>query len=307
MSTSKPTTGIATIIGVAAILGLLLVGTGVHEWRIARQTEASVAMANQEYEAQQQHLKELQSQAHSADQARDALQKNADALRQAAAALSQRPSAPSGAAPVRAPARDPKADGQAFLAAFPEQRSAIIEIGKAQIARGFGPFYRAAGLSPAQIDQFETFMSEEWLKSIVVAPNSVHPDTGQLPQDQLHALLGDQAYRQYQDFNRAQGAYGLALQLATAVTSAGAPSMSTDQADQLAQIVLNNSPSYQSGKPMNTATVNWDAVMTQAQGVLSAPQMQVAEGMLYNMQYRTALNQAMRAQLPAAPPVPVSK
>jgi len=246
------------------MLGLLLVGTGVHELQVARQTEASVALANQEYDALQKHLAELQTQVRSADQSRDALQKNAEALRQAATLAGQRAAAAAAAVPARAPARDPKADGQAFLAAFPEQRAAIIDIGKAQIARGFGPFYRAAGLSPAQIDQFETFMSEEWLKSIVVAPNSVHPDTGQLPQDQLHALLGDQAYQQYQDFNRAQGAYGLALQLATAVTNANAPSMSTDQADQLAQIVLNSSPSYQSGKPMNPAGVNWDAVMAQA-------------------------------------------
>ena len=36
--------------------------------------------------------------------------------------------------------------------------------------------------------------------------------------------------------------------------------------------------------------------LAQAQGVLSAAQLKAAEGVFLNMQYRIALNQAMRAQ-----------
>jgi hypothetical protein len=289
MSTSK------LPVAIAVVAALFLIGFGLYEYSLARTTEVQVAFALRELNAQAKHLEDLNSQAAASEQARATLRKSA-ATPRADPPPAKRPAAVLGVRSSTEPVRDAKADGQAFLAAFPEQRTAIMEIGKAQIARGYGAFFRAAGLSPAQIDQFETLVSQTWLDNILVSPNGVHPAPVQPPADQMQALLGDQAYQQYQDYQRTQEAHGLTLQLATAVTNANAPAMSADQADQLAQIIMTGSPGAQSGRGLNPATVDWDAVMTQAQGVLAPQQLQVAQGLLLNMQYQTALAQARRAQ-----------
>jgi RNA polymerase sigma factor (sigma-70 family) len=271
----------------AGVIGLLLIGFGLYEYRTADMTNVAVAAARQEYDAAQAHLEKLEGQINSDEQARAALKLAADATR-AVAPPRQSP----GVEP--ATARDPRADAQAFLAAFPEQRAAMVAISKAQASRTFSPFYRAAGLSSAQIAQFENFVAESWTQNIVVIPNSIYTDTTRFPEDQLHALLGDQAYQHYQAFVRREGANTVSLQVAIALTNSNVPPLSTDQADQLAQIILNHSPDYQNGGSFTPATINWDAVIMQAQGMLTTPQLKVAEGLFLNLQYRTAL-QALRS------------
>lgn len=129
-------------------------------------------------------------------------------------------------------------------------------------------------------------------------------DETKIPNDQLHALLGDQAFQKYLDYQHTGGAYSFASQLATAMTSANAPPISADQADQLAQIVLNNNPSYQGSGPVTVDLTNWDSAMTQAQRVLSAQQLQVAQDLVLMMKYHTALAMTLRTQDPSGTSAP---
>ena len=101
------------------------------------------------------------------------------------------------------------------------------------------------------------------------------------------------------DTRRDAPANGIALQVATAAINSNAPALSADQAEQISQILLKNNSAFQTGGALNPNGEDWDAVLTQTQGILSAPQMKAAEGVFLNMQYRIALNQAMRAQAQA--------
>jgi RNA polymerase sigma factor (sigma-70 family) len=275
----------------AGMLGVLLIGLGIYEYRTAHTTETAAAAVRQDYNAGTARLETLESRIRSDERTRAALQIAIDRARTIASSGQNRN-------PELTSARDARADGQAFLAAFPEQRTALIAIGRAQISASFRPFYRAAGLSSDLIDQFENFVAEAWAQNLIVAPDGIYPDSTAIPQDQLRALLGDQSYQHYRTYQRGAGAYGLSLQVTTALTTSNLPSLSPDQADQLAEIILNQSPGYQNGGTFSPATVSWDAVLAQAQGMLTAAQLKVAEGLFLNLQYRLAL-QAERVATPA--------
>ena len=228
------------------------------------------------------------------------------ALASSAAALASTAKAPAAELPKARPSphRDPKADGQEFLAAFPEQRIALIEIGKVQIHRGYGAFYRQAGLTTEQIAGFETIISGSWADNAQLSPNGIYPDGSHVPLDQLKEVLGDKAFGLYQSYRQAEPAYNIALQLATAATNAGAPAVSAEQADQLAQAILSSDPGFQSGRRLNPDATNWDNVMSRAATILSPAQLQVAQALLLNQNYRTALANAMRAATLTGAPAP---
>jgi hypothetical protein len=300
MSTGKLAMGGAGIIALAAVIGLPVIGTAVYEFNLAHRAGDALALANAESARQQARLQDLQHQVQAGDQARVALQKSVDDARAEAAAGGRgtvgKVASSGGPDARKAAAADPKIEGQKFLAAFPDARALLIDVGKMQIARNNWAFYREAGLTPAQIGKFETLMADTWLQNIAVSPDGVHPDIRQLPDDQFREVLGDQDYQQFKDDRRNGPADSLALQVATAAINSNAPSLSADQADQVAQILMKNNTGFQAGGGLNPNGEDWDTVLAQTQGILSPAQAKAAEGVFLNMQYRIALNQAMRAQ-----------
>jgi hypothetical protein len=303
MSTGKLGIRSAGVIAVAIVLSLLIVGTAVYQFNLARHADEALAAAKAESALHQARLQELQRQVQAGEQARVALQKSVDEARAETAAASKLAGPVATASKPEArktPPADPKIEGQKFLAAFPSARALLIDVGKAQIARNNWAFYREAGLSPAQIGKFESLMAETWLQNISVSPNGIHPDIQQLPDDQFKEILGDQGYQQFKDDRRDGAANSLALQVATAAIASNAPPVSADQAELISQILLKNNSGYQAGGAPTPNGEDWDTVMAQTQGVLSGPQLKAAEGVFLNLQYRITLNQAMRAQAQAA-------
>jgi hypothetical protein len=302
MSTGKLAIGSAGVIALAIVLSLPIVGTAVYQFDLARHADEALVAAQAESARQQARLQELQRQVQAGEQARGALQKSVDEAR-AETVAAAKPASPVVTASKpearKSPPADPKIEGQKFLAAFPSARALLIDVGKAQIARNNWAFYREAGLSPAQISKFESLMAETWLQNIAVSPDGVHPEIRQLPEDQFKEILGEQGYQLFMDTRRDAPANGIALQVATAAINSNAPALSADEAEQISQILLKNNSAFQTGGALNPNGEDWDTVMTQTQGILSAPQMKAAEGVFLNMQYRIALNQAMRAQAQA--------
>jgi RNA polymerase sigma factor (sigma-70 family) len=248
-------------LGIAGMVTLFAVGSAVFEgnaaWRAQTSlaaTQAALAAANAEHKYDLERQQELAGIAADDDKKWAALQKTVAEMQSRAAQDTK-------AAALAA--------GQAFLAAYPQARPMLFEIGKAQIARNYAAFFKKTRLTPAQIENLENQTDQQWIQTITVGPNGIHPGDEQLPDDQLKSILGDQGFQQFQDFERVQPLQGIVNDASSLSTSAP---ITETQANQLLMILANASSSYQGGGNASAKTINWDQVMVQAQGVLSAQQ-----------------------------------
>jgi len=162
---------------------------------------------------------------------------------------------------------------RAFLSANPKARAMLIEFQTRNMENYYTPFFRAAGFSQAQIDDFIARTARTHLDSLLLYPNG-NWSNGQpnLPADEFRSVFGEAAYQQWQDSARAIPAQNWVGDLATAVKEGAA--VSADQAIALTQIVANNSPEYKAGKRVNPQTIDLASVVAQAQGVLTDAQWQ---------------------------------
>jgi len=85
-------------------------------------------------------------------------------------------------------------------------------------------------------------------------------------------LLSPEELQTAQNYDRLAAGYMWADAVAGNVFDSGAP-LSGKQADALAQIVANNSPSYQNGGPALSRDANFQGVLQQAQNILSPDQL----------------------------------
>ena len=216
---------------------------------------------------------------------------------QAAAATSQ--------AAKAAAAWDPVAEGKAFLLRHPEVKQALIGSKIAEWNLRYDALYKSLGLTPDQIEKFQTIMlasgSGGWVNRLLVPElkEMVFPigdtDLAQNGTRRLRELLGDDGYRQFTEFNRVDSARQLAVQAASSLYFTEAP-LTPAQSEQLIQI-LDNNRSPRSGPQVSP--FDWDAVLAQARDVLSAPQLAAVS----SLRVRAQANQAMAGEnvLPIAP------
>ena len=283
MGTAKTTAG---LIGLAAILCLPGLGIALYERHLGQREEAGLATATRAYVAAQAHLTSLQQQAAQAANTQSQLQSRVTTL--------------------GASARDPKADGQKFLAAFPQERELLRRMLSSDYSNRFAAFYRSAGLSSAQIERLENQATDVWIQNLETTPTAINNSSNWpvLIGEGLRQMLGDQIFQQFQDYNRAANAHGLADQVAAEVAYSGSP-LSASQTDQLAAIVTANSPEYQKGHAVNPATIDWQSVQTQAKAVMPEPIWIAAQSAIlanqYETQFKRALAQASRKSASAAP------
>jgi len=257
-------------LGIAGMVALFAVGSTVFEGKAASRaktslaaTQALLAAATATHKADLEKQQQLVRIAADDDQKWAALQKTVAELQSRA---EQDAKAASNGKTDKTTAL---AAGQAFLAAYPQARTMLLELGKAQTARNYAAFFQKAGLTPAQIENFESQTSEQCIQTLMVGPNGIRPAYPQLPDDRLKAILGDQGFQQFQDFERVQPLQSIVSDTSSMSTSAP---LTDTQASQLLMIIANASSSYQDGDKASPNTVNWDQVMVQAQGVLSAQQ-----------------------------------
>lgn len=257
-------------LGIAGMVTLFAIGSAVIEGNIASQaqtslaaTQALLAAATAAHKSDLAKQQELANIAADDDKKWVALQKTVAEMQSSAAREAE-------AGPNRKTDKAAAlAAGQAFLAAYPQARPMLLEIGKAQIARNYAAFFKKAGLKPAQIENLENQTDEQWIQTLTVGPAGVHPGDPQLPDDQLKVILGDQGFQQFQDFERIQPLQSIVSDASSLSTSVP---LTETQANQLLAILANASSSYQDGGKASPKTVNWDQVMAQAQDVLSAQQ-----------------------------------
>jgi RNA polymerase sigma factor (sigma-70 family) len=274
MSMIKSATG-----GLTLALIIAALGTATYELREARQLRASLQNANSEIVAFAGQLQALEKDESAAEQNPAGVQTAAESQGNPAVQES---------------------DAQKFLETFPQARDAILEGERGQVKRTYSLFFKSAGLTGDQINQFENAVMENSLHNMAISPQGDFSlNTSPPPADQLSTILGAQAYQQYQDYNRAMPAQNVAIQVATESAYASAP-LTLDQVNQLAQIVADNSASYHNGNNVNLDEVDWGSVLTQAAAIgLSPAQTQKLQSGVQKVRYQTALLQALQTQTSA--------
>ena len=258
---TKLAAGVSGLIWAGGILSLPVIGAAVYEFWAARQAQAALAMDRERYQAR---LEDFRAAKRVASSSR-------------LAALPRPGSSPA--------ARDPKVDFQKFLLIYPQARAKIIAEQRSLAVSVYGSFFQSAGLTASQIEQVEDLLAEDGIGRMTITPGTMEMVGGGMPsEDRMRAILGDRAYRQFQDYNRAANAHSLAYAIGMHVI--GAP-LSADQLDQLAQILVSNNASLPS-EGLNTlsslASTNWDTVLSQAKAIISASQWKAAEPALLSLQ-----------------------
>ena len=271
--------GTAGVLVLALGVSLPAAGFAVSKFGSARRAEAALAAAGREYAVQLAGLQAVEKSAAAADQA-----------------VAARALAP----------RDPGSRGRKFLAEFPEARAMLIELGMSGALRTNGSFYRLAGFTPAQIDRFQHLLVETWADNLAASPGA----SGLPSDDELRAVVGDDAFRKFQAFSQMIDAYRWTGEAAKELNYNGTP-LSAEQTDRLAQILADNSAIYRSGHALNRssvdggtamASVDWDGAMAESRTVLSAAQWRAVEPIFLNFQFQGAVARAQLTQSGAGLP-----
>jgi hypothetical protein len=196
------------------------------------------------------------------------------------------------AAPAREkpkPVAKPRGGGPSantLLRTHPKLQTLYFNSLRAQQHNNYAPFYHALGLSPEQIGKMEdlNLQATERIMDLRWAAQSQGTGTadpaylalqqqvrGQLAADTRN-LIGEAGYQQLQELERAGPVSYVVGEFGAAVAATATP-LSAEQGMQLTQVLANASSGYQAGKVATLNTVDWDAAIGQAQGVLSEPQM----------------------------------
>lgn len=198
----------------------------------------------------------------------------------------------------------------ALVSSQPELRDLFLRNFRANLGQRFGEFYWLAGLSPPQIAQFEELAVRRQEAAVDLATvasarglNDADPAIAstraqqdeQYEADQI-ALLGDTGYRQLQQFKRQEPAVGLLNNLAYFTQAAGDGSPTRAQTGQLLQIIANASQSFQQGRSLDLASVDWDQVVAQAADILSPAQLNALKVDAQNRKLASQLLPAYLAQ-----------
>ncbi len=191
--------------------------------------------------------------------------------------------------PISPPKKSPSGSLTQFIADDPKLQALYFASRHAALAKSYGPFFRALGLSPTQIDKFDAIIidREEQSQDLIAAGLSQGLPVGdqavaalrqKMENDSRTALtdlLGETGYQLLRQYEGTQPVRAVVQQLAGATALEGMP-LTPQQAEQLTQVLANASTGYQSSETADflaTASVNWNAADEQAKGILSPAQL----------------------------------
>ena len=162
------------------------------------------------------------------------------------------------------------------------KRDSVTE--KAKLHRRYDPFLKKIGLTAEQMDRFvelklATYDVQDDLQAAVEQNNvpgdaaSVKAMRSQLTMpmwDEIRQLLGEDGFKAYRDY---EGTSAVRPTVDAVFRSAGV-SMSEQEADQVARLVMKNTESYRE-KPTDISSrmrINWNAVAHEAHSFLTPAQ-----------------------------------
>ena len=283
MSTIKLSVGVT---GVVALL--VMVGVATYQRQARETAERALTTARQEQEASFARLRAKESQVRAVGRETMRLQKELDEARARLAAAAK---------PVPPAAWDAEEAGAAFVARHPQVKRAFDELVSARLRFQFGPMYQALGWSNDRIERFEAAQGQ-----LVAVPalldgegTAIIRHSGKFSQhryvQRFNDAFGDFGKQGVDKFNeemRDGPARNVAADVASALYFTDTP-LTPEQAEQVTQILAG---SRNSGPAAKVSAYDWNAVMTKAEGVLSAPQLAVIAAKRANDLFKQALNRS---------------
>jgi hypothetical protein len=169
----------------------------------------------------------------------------------------------------------------------PAAQVAALASERAHVLATYGPLFRRLGLTPEEIGRFQEIVfkrkeQEMDIQAIVRADSLVWTDPAVQKLEQkvrdkyaadARALLGDERYQQFSDYDRASWIHELMIGWAGGATAIAREPLTQDQGDRLEQALANSSESYRNGGYVTTSEPGyWDRVDVEARKILTPSQ-----------------------------------
>jgi len=165
----------------------------------------------------------------------------------------------------------------------PREAALSLALFRATLAQKYRRLYQTLGLSLSQRGAFENLVTayqEEMtdLKAVASADGQdSRPEIDEIRKQEdddfqaaQRALVGDAGFQQLQEFNRVLPVWNIVDGIDT--NAFWPEPLAGAQSQQLAAMMANASSSYENGGPATPDSIDWNAVLPQAQGLLSATQ-----------------------------------
>ena len=218
--------------------------------------------------------------------------------------------------------------GWRAMADNPEFQRLLAIQAKARLSQTYGPLYKALNLSPDQLAQFQTLLADKQqaMMDVMAAAREqginprTDPDGFKSLMSQavsqadanIQQALGDAAYQQYQQYQQTLPERNVVNSLQQQLSYTQTP-LTDDEANQMISLLAQNQPQRAGNgtagtgnggdagpNPMSlmngggTARVTNDAI-SQASGVLSAPQVAALQQIQLQQQAQQQMQQMMRS------------
>jgi RNA polymerase sigma factor (sigma-70 family) len=165
----------------------------------------------------------------------------------------------------------------------------------------YADLYRNLGLTPGQIERFESVHLRSpgdgvWTADVPSSANAYFsmPLTAAELVAQTRDLLGEAAFQEYENYNRLIPAHAIATHLAGTVYLTDP--VSPDQAAQLTRILASASASYQAGGTIERTQLKWDEILAEAKTVLRPAQIDALEAVRRQEEFEQAMLQEIKTR-----------
>ena len=193
------------------------------------------------------------------------------------------------------------ARGIAFVKGNVEARRLIQENNRARIHDRFRPLFQALGLTPAQMEAFHEAIAQAGSLRFGNAAGlsiTIPSAQGALPhreetEKRVRAVLGEEGFKRYREFERSHGARELTEQIGSAVYTSPSP-LSRAQAEKLTALFTQHSTSFTQGGSFNSSAIDWDAVLADSRTILTDTQWAALTAARERTRYAQALSAATR-------------
>jgi RNA polymerase sigma factor (sigma-70 family) len=304
--------------GIAAFALIVTLGVAIRETRASREIAASLAAATDDYQAHARILRELQQRTVAAERSQSELQQAIAAAEAAKTEADRR--AASEAAAFRMPTnQEMLAAGNEFLRTNPEVRHMLVDYTRLRSRYDFAPLMQSLRLTPQQIEavvdaaEFGGGLYFGNAANDFAITLSLSGEAGESPRRQaesrVRAVLGEEAFRQYEELKRIRPATQTVAELAGNLYWSDAP-LTAPQAEQLTKLLAGSSGEFANGRPVEAAKLDWNQVTSGARTILADAQFSALQDLRRQTAYHQAMGRAQseaRRQQAAAAAAPAGK
>lgn len=194
--------------------------------------------------------------------------------------------------------KSPAVLAQEYLSKYPEVSPILKEYFKGFVSRRYFRFYSKVGFDEVAIAKFENLMTSGMSMRLPVGsgqgtlPLTIAATGDEINIDEsIRREFGDAVLQEFQFFKRTPDLEVTLTKIATDLVQMGAP-LSQAEGDELAQLLLRNSPEYLAGGTFARPGVDWGPVLQEAQNRFSVIQQNALRRAATEAKYQSAVTTA---------------